>query len=78
MKLENGYAVIAREWKSGDRIELELPLAPQRVKADEQVVADRGRVALRYGPLVYCIESVDQNVDRRAAARRSPDDRVAA
>ena len=64
VKLENGYAVIARTWKAGDRIELELPLEPQRVKADERVAADRGRVALRYGPLVYCIESADQNVDQ--------------
>ncbi len=63
VKLQNGYAVISREWKSGDRIELELPMAPQRIKADEQVVADRGRVALRCGPLVYCIESVDQDVE---------------
>ena len=64
VKLDNGYAVISREWKSGDRIELELPLVAQRIKADERVAADRGRVALRYGPLVYCIESVDQNVDQ--------------
>ncbi len=64
VKLENGYAVIARRWKAGDRIELELPLGPQRVKADKRVAADKGRVALRYGPLVYCIESADQNVDQ--------------
>ena len=64
VKLDNGYAVIEREWKAGDRIDLELPLEPQRVKADEKVSADRGRVALRYGPLVYCIESADQNVDQ--------------
>ncbi|MGO9114787.1 MAG: beta-L-arabinofuranosidase domain-containing protein [Thermoguttaceae bacterium] len=63
MKLDNGYAVIERAWKAGDRIELELPLEPQRIKADQRVAADRGRVALRYGPLVYCIESADQNVD---------------
>jgi len=55
VNLDNGYAVIERQWKVGDRIELELPLEPQRIKADERVVADRGRVALRYGPLVYCI-----------------------
>ena len=63
VKLDNGYAVISRAWKPGDRIELELPLQPQRIKADQRVVADRGRVALRYGPLIYCIESVDQNVE---------------
>jgi DUF1680 family protein len=63
-KLDKGYAVIEREWKAGDRIELELPLEPQRVKADDKVAADRGRVALRYGALIYCIESADQNVEQ--------------
>jgi DUF1680 family protein len=38
-------------------------LRVQRVKADERIAADRGRVALRYGPLIYNIESVDQNLD---------------
>ena len=60
-KLENGYAVIRREWKPGDTIELELPMTPQRVKGSDKVEANRGRVALRYGPLVYNIESVDGN-----------------
>ncbi len=64
VKLDSGYAVISRAWQTGDRIELELPLGPQRVKADDRVAADRGRVALRYGPLIYCIESADQNVDQ--------------
>jgi len=39
------------------------PMAIQRVHADERVAADRGRVALRRGPIVYNVESVDQNVD---------------
>jgi DUF1680 family protein len=50
--IEKGYAVVTREWKAGDRIDLTLPLKPQVVKASEQVAADRGRVALRYGPLI--------------------------
>ena len=61
--VERGYASIDRTWKAGDKIEFEFMLVPQRIKADERVAADRGRVALRYGPLIYCIESVDQNVD---------------
>jgi DUF1680 family protein len=61
--IENGYAVINRSWKPGDKIDLVLPMNIQRVKADDRVAADRGRVALRYGPLIYNIESVDQNVD---------------
>jgi len=58
-KIENGYAVIARTWKAGDRIELELPMKVQRMRAIDAVEADRGKVALRYGPLVYNIEKVD-------------------
>jgi len=61
--IEKGYAVIARTWKAGDRIDVVLPMRVQRVKASDNVAADAGRVALRYGPLVYNIESADQNVD---------------
>jgi DUF1680 family protein len=58
-----GYAVIDREWESGDKIEIELPMTPQRVRASDKIAATRGRVALRIGPLIYNIESVDQNID---------------
>ena len=58
-KIENGYAVIDRSWKAGDRIELELPMQVQRIRAIDKVEADLGKVALRYGPLIYNIEKVD-------------------
>lgn len=57
--LEKGYAVLERVWQSGDKVELELPMAVQVIRADERIEADRGRVALRYGPMVYCVESAD-------------------
>jgi DUF1680 family protein len=60
---EKGYAVLRRTWKAGDKIEMVLPMKVQRVKASEKVAATLGRVALRYGPLVYNLESADQNVD---------------
>src|SRR5258707_14260825 len=60
-QIENGYAVITREWKAGDKIELELPLVPQRLTADDRIAADQGRVALRYGPLIYNVERADQS-----------------
>lgn len=60
-KIEKGYAVVTHEWKAGDKIELELPLAPQRITADEKIVATRDRVALRYGPLIYNVERADQS-----------------
>jgi DUF1680 family protein len=59
-KIENGYAIITRKWKAGDTVDLVLPMKIQVVKADERVAADRGRVALRYGPLIYNVEKADQ------------------
>ena len=67
--IERGYAVITRTWKPGDRIDLELPMRVQRVRASDKIEADRGRVALRYGPLLYNIEKVDvQDIDKALAA----------
>jgi hypothetical protein len=65
--IRKGYAVITREWKAGDRIEMELPLEPQRIVADSRIKADVGLAALRYGPLVYNVETADNgnNIDRK-------------
>jgi len=62
--IEKGYAVIRRTWKAGDKIALTLPMKVQRVKASDKIEATRGRVALRYGPLIYCAESVDQDLNK--------------
>jgi DUF1680 family protein len=60
--IDRGYAVIQRPWRAGDTIRLELPMKVQRVHAVDQVEATRGRVALRYGPLIYNIEKADQDI----------------
>lgn len=57
--IQNGYAVIRRVWKKGDHIEMELPMKIQQITADEKIEADRGRIALRYGPLLYNVETAD-------------------
>jgi DUF1680 family protein len=57
--LDKGYALVTRTWKSGDVVELSLPMAVRRVVAHEAVEADRGRVAVERGPLVYCAEWTD-------------------
>ena len=54
-----GYAVLARTWKPGDVVTLDLPMEPRRVVADDRVADDRGRVALERGPIVYCAEGAD-------------------
>jgi len=62
--LNNGYAVITRAWKAGDKIDLVLPMKIQRIKGIDAVAATRGQVALRYGPLIYCAESIEQDLDK--------------
>ena len=47
------------EWSDGDVVELELPMQPERVFANPKVRMDLGRVTLRRGPLVYCLEQAD-------------------
>lgn len=59
LKLEKGYASLNRSWKSGDVIELNLPMPVRRVLANEHVAEDAGKVALQRGPLVYCVEWPD-------------------
>ena len=58
-QLQNGFVFITKDWKNGDQIELELPMKVQRVYANEKVEADRGKVAIQRGPVVYCAEDVD-------------------
>ena len=58
-RVEQGYAVLRRNWNERDTVELRLPMPVRRVLAHENVEADRGRVALQRGPIVYCLEATD-------------------
>ena len=63
-EINNGYAMVRRIWKKGDHIDVELPMAIQRVTADPRIAADTGKIALRYGPLIYNVEAADQDISR--------------
>src|SRR5262249_29945186 len=54
-----GYAVLRREWRAGDVIRVRMAMPARRVTADARVEVDRGRVALMRGPIVCCLESLD-------------------
>ena len=55
----DGYLTIGREWKVGDTVEVNLPMPVKRIRAHEKVEADRGRLAVERGPIVYCAEGCD-------------------
>ncbi len=57
--LAEGYAVISREWRSDDRIEVDFPMPVRKVIADERVKEDRNKMAFQRGPLIYCAEWPD-------------------
>jgi DUF1680 family protein len=54
-----GWLTVTRRWVAGDELLLDLPLDVRFTYADTRVDADRGSVALERGPLVYCLEAVD-------------------
>ena len=60
-ELHNGYLTINRKWKKNDVVEIHFDMLPRLVKANEKVAADRGRVAVERGPVVYCAEWSDND-----------------
>lgn len=61
-EIEKGYVVLRRAWQPADKVVLSLPLDVQRVRCDERVAANRGRVAVQRGPLTYSVEDVDHAI----------------
>jgi DUF1680 family protein len=53
------YAEVSRKWKAGDKIELNLPMPVRLLESNPLVEETRNQVAVKRGPVVYCIESAD-------------------
>ncbi|MBW7892846.1 MAG: glycoside hydrolase family 127 protein [Chitinophagaceae bacterium] len=56
---DKGYAVLKRNWKKGDKVSIELPMQVRRIRSNPAVKQNENRIALQYGPLVYCVEGID-------------------
>jgi DUF1680 family protein len=54
------YLALRRRWTPGDHINVKFEMTPQVIEANPRVVDDYGRVAVQRGPLVYCLEQLDQ------------------
>ena len=62
-ELKDGYFVIERNWKKGDKVDVHFDMEPRVVRANGNVAADKGRVSIERGPIVYCAEWPDNNCD---------------
>jgi DUF1680 family protein len=58
-EVENGYAVLERQWKAGDQITYEMPMEVKEIKSRPEVLANTDKIAIQRGPLVYCVEGAD-------------------
>lgn len=55
-----GYTRISGTWRNGDTVTVSYTMQPEIVKAHPNVKADRDRIAVQRGPVVYCAEFADQ------------------
>lgn len=56
---ENGYIALTRKWRKGDKVVLDMPMEARLLEANPLVEEVRNCVAVKRGPLVYCLESID-------------------
>lgn len=57
--VDKGYLTIDRTWKKGDKVTVSFAMPVHRVMSRKEVKADEARIALQRGPLIYCVEGVD-------------------
>ena len=62
LNLVNGYAVVSKVWSKRENVELNIPMEIKKVEANENVKDDSGKVAIEFGPIVYCAEEADNKI----------------
>lgn len=60
---KDGYFTITRNWKKGDKINLNFPMEVQEVETNAKVATNKNKVALEYGPIVYAVEEADNKTN---------------
>ncbi len=59
LAVNSGYVNIKGNWKDGDQVTVVLPMDVKIIRSNPNVEADKGKIAVQRGPLVYCAEGVD-------------------
>lgn len=59
LKEEKGYLYVTESFMAGDTLSLNMTLKPTYKMANSRVSENLGKIALTYGPLVYCLEEAD-------------------
>ena len=73
-ELKQGYFTVNRKWKKGDKVEIHFDMDVRTVRANNKVEADRGRIAIERGPVVYCAEWPDNDFNvLNILVNRSPE-----
>lgn len=60
-KVEGGYIKIHRNWQRGDKIDLNIPMEVRNITANPLIEDDKGKTSIQYGPLMYCLEKIDNS-----------------
>ena len=66
--LEKGYLRLTREWHPGDKVELTFPMPVRKVYSHPNIEDTKNMVALMRGPVLYCLEGVDNDFNILEAA----------
>ncbi len=62
-EVKDGYLYVTKVWKEGESVELSFPMELRMLQADTRVREDIGKAAIMRGPIVYCLEEVDNGAD---------------
>ncbi len=62
---KNGYVLVNKQWEKGDTLELNLPMPVEKMAANPEVRENAGKVAIQRGPVIYCLEEVDNGKNLR-------------
>jgi DUF1680 family protein len=59
LSISGKYLEIRRNWKAGDEITVEIPIAVNIIESHPYILENTRRIAITRGPLLYCVEQVD-------------------